>query len=138
MIFWIRRLVEAEAIYRQAPRSKGVLNWAQNRLGRPAWSYWPGPISTQYGPGFLPVASRTITHLCALACGPLTSFPSLLRLECLPSKLPYFLVESLNICTLTLWSSGHLESCSSRVLTLVGLHDLLPKCLMNVSRKSPL
>jgi hypothetical protein len=39
---------------------------------------------------------------------------------------------------LTLRSLGHSESCSSRVLTLVGLHDLLPKCLMNLSRKSPL
>jgi hypothetical protein len=37
---------------------------------------------------------------------------------------------------LKLRSSGHLESYSSRVLTLVGLHDPLPKCLMNLSRKS--
>jgi hypothetical protein len=69
------------------------------------------------------VASRAIPYLCALACGPLTSFPSRLRLESLLSKLRYFLVESLKICTLTLRSSGHLESCSSRVWTLVGLHD---------------
>jgi hypothetical protein len=97
-----------------------------------------GPFWPSLAPAFVPVVSCTIPHLCALACGPLTSFSSRLRLECLPSKLRYFLVESLKICTLTLQSSGHLESCSSHVLTLVGLHDLLLKCFMNLSRKSPL
>jgi hypothetical protein len=123
-----------------AARSKGVSNQARNGLGRSAQARWPGsaPVSS-------PVASHVIPYLCALACGPLmsfcgplTSFPSRLRLESLLSKLHCFLVKSLKICTLTLRSSGHLESCSSRVLTLVGLHDLLPKCLMNLSRKSPL
>jgi hypothetical protein len=33
---------------------------------------------------------------------------------------------------------GPLTSCSSCVLTCAGLHDLLLKCLMNLSRKSPL
>jgi hypothetical protein len=99
-------------------------------LGRPAWA--------RFGPIFSPVASRVIPYLCALACGTLMSFSSWLRLESLLSKLHCFLVESLKICKLTLQSSGHLESCSSRVLTLVGLHDLLPKCLMNLSRTSPL
>jgi hypothetical protein len=75
--------------------------------------------------GSAPVASRVIPYLCALACGPLMSFPSRLRLESLLSKLHHFLVEPLKICTLTLRSSGHLESCSLCVLTLVGLHDLL-------------
>jgi hypothetical protein len=83
-------------------------------------------------------ASRVIPYLFALVCGPLTSFPSRLRLESFLSKPRRFLVESLKTCTLTLRSSGHLDSCSSRVLTLVGLHDLLPKCLVNLSRKSPL
>jgi hypothetical protein len=45
-------------------------------------------------------------------------------------------LESLKTCTLTLRSSGHLESCSSRVFTCDGIHDLLLKCLMNLSRKS--
>jgi hypothetical protein len=85
-----------------------------------------------------PVASRVIPYLCALACGPLTSFPSRFRLESLPCKLRCFLIESLKTCTLTLRSSGHLESCSSRVLTCDGLHDILLKCLMNLSRKSSL
>jgi hypothetical protein len=79
-----------------------------------------------------------IPYLCALACGPLTSFPSQLRLESLLCKLRCFLVWSLKTCTLTLRSLGHLESCSSCVLTLVGLLDLLPKCLVNLSRMSPL
>jgi hypothetical protein len=93
-------------------------------------------------PGSAPVsslvASHVIPYLCALACGPLTLFHSRLRLESLLCKLRCFLVESLKTCTLTLRSSGHLESCSSRVLTLVGLHDLLPKCLVKLSRKSHL
>jgi hypothetical protein len=77
----------------------------------------PGPaglglIWPSSAPTFVLVASLMIPHLCALACGPLTSFPSRLRLKCLPSKLRCFLVESLKICMLTLRSSGHLESCS--------------------------
>jgi hypothetical protein len=105
-----------------AARSKGAPNRARNGLSSAT--------------AFVPVASRAIPYLCALACGPLTSFPLRLRLESLPSKPHCFLVESLKICMLTLRSLGHLESCSSCVLTLVGLHDLLPKCLMNLSRKS--
>jgi hypothetical protein len=109
------------------------MGWAGRPRSAGPGPFWPGsaPISS-------PVASRAIPYLCALACGPLTPFPSQLRLESLLSKLRCFLVESLKICTLTLRSLGHLESCSSRVLTLVELHDLLPKCLMNLSRKSPL
>jgi hypothetical protein len=87
----------------------------------------PGPFRPGSAPVFSPVASRVIPYLCALACGPLTSFPSRFRLESLPCKLRCFLVESLKTCTLTLRSSGHLESCSSRVLTCDGLHDLLLK-----------
>jgi hypothetical protein len=128
MIGSMWRSTKAEAINRRTPRAKGAPNWAQNGLvGQPR----SAPVSS-------PVASRVIPYLCALACGPLTSFPSRLRLESLLSKLRCFLVESLKTCTLTLRSSGHLESCSSRALTLVGLHDLLPKCLENLSRKSPL
>jgi hypothetical protein len=70
-----------------------------------------GPFWLGSALAFSPVASHAIPHLCALACGPLMSFPSRLRLECLPSKLRCFLVESLKICMLTLRSSGHLESC---------------------------
>jgi hypothetical protein len=98
----------------------------------------PGPFWAGSGPCSSLVASCMIPYLCALVCGPLTSFPSRLRLESLLCKLRCFLVESLRTCMLTLRSSGHLESCSSCVLTLVGLHDLLPKCLVNLSRKSPL
>jgi hypothetical protein len=124
------RRTEAEAINRRTPRAKGAPNRAWSGLGRSA--------QARFDPDFSPVASRVIAYLCVLACGPLTLFPSWLKLESLLSKLRCFLVESLNTCTLTLRSSCHLESCSSRVLTLVGLHDLLPKCLVNLSRKSPL
>jgi hypothetical protein len=131
---WMWRLAEAEAINRQAPRAKG---------GAEPGPEWAGPIGPDpFRPGSArvssPFASCMIPYLCALACGPLTSFPSQLRLESLLCKLRCFVVESLKTCTLMLRSSGHLESCSSRVLTLVGLHDLLTKCLVNLSRKSPL
>jgi hypothetical protein len=129
------RPAEAETIYRQAPRAK------RGREPSPEWAgpVGPGrPTQAHFGPVCSPVASRVIPYLCALACGPLTSFPSRIRLESLPCKLRCFLVESLKTCTLTLLSSGHLKSCSSRVLTCDGLHDLLLKCLMNLSRKSPL
>jgi hypothetical protein len=106
--------------------------------GRPARPAGPGPFRPGSAPVSSPVASRVIPYLCALACGPLTSFHSRLRLESLLCKLHCFLVESLKTYTLTLRSSGHLESCSSRVLTCDVLHDLLLKCLMNLSRKSSL
>jgi hypothetical protein len=79
-----------------------------------------GPFWPNSAPASSRVVSRVIPYLCALACGPLALFPSQLRLECLPSKLRCFLVESLKICKSMLRSSGHLESCSSRVLTLIG------------------
>jgi hypothetical protein len=37
---------------------------------------------------------------------------------------------------LILQSLGHLESCSLRVLTCVGLRDLIIKCSMNSTQKS--
>jgi hypothetical protein len=131
---WMWRPAEAEAINRQAPRAK--------RGTEPSLE-WAGPVGPgPFHPGSAPVsslvASCMIPYLCALACGPLTLFPSQLELESLLCKLRCFLVESLKTCMLTLRSSGHLESCSSRVLTLVGLHDLLPECLVNLSRKYPL
>jgi hypothetical protein len=134
---WMWRPAEAETIYRQAPRAK------QEREPGPEWAGpvgrgRPGPFRPGSAPVCSPVSSRMIPYLCALACGPLTSFPSRFRLESLPCKLRCFLVESLKTCTLTLRSSGHLESCSSRVLTCDGFHDLLLKCLVNLSRKSPL
>jgi hypothetical protein len=106
-------------------------------VGRPRPA-GPGPFRLGSAPVCSPVASRVIPYLCALACGPLTSFPSRFRLESFPCKLRCFLVESLKTCTLTLRSSSHLESCSSRVLTCDGLHDLLLKCMVNLSRKSTL
>jgi hypothetical protein len=131
---WMWRPAGAETIYRQTPRAKG---------GCEPGPEWAGPASPgPFRPGSAlvssPVASHVIPYLCALACGPLTLFPSRLRLESLLCKLRCFLVESLKTCTLTLRSLGHLESCSSRVMTCDGLHDLLLKCLMNLSRKSSL
>jgi hypothetical protein len=135
---WMWRPAETETIYRQTPREKGGANRAQSGLGGRPRPTDPGPFWPGSAPVCSPVASRVIPYLCALACGPLTSFPSRFRLESLPCKLRCFLVESLKTCTLTFRSSGHLESCSSHVLTCDELHDLLPKCLVNFSRKSPL
>jgi hypothetical protein len=135
MIGSMWRPTTVEAINRRTPRAKGGSNRARSGLGWSAQASQPRPVSV---PVSSPVGSRMIPYLCALACGPYTSFPSRLRLESLLAKLHCFLVESLKTCTLTLRSSGHLESCSLRVLTPVGLHDLLPKCLVNLSRKSPL
>jgi hypothetical protein len=131
---WMWRLVEAEAINRQASRAKGGAEPSPEWVG----PVGPGPFRPGSVPVSSPVASCMIPYLCALACGPLTSFPSRLRLGSLLCKLRCFLAESLKTCTLALRSSDHLESCSSRVLILVGLHDLRPKCLVNLSRKSPL
>jgi hypothetical protein len=120
-------------LWQKGARTRPGVGWA----GRPKLA-GPGPFQHGSAPGCSPVASRVIPYLCALACGPLTLFPSRFRLESLPCRLRCFLVESLKTCTLMLQSSGHLESCSSRVLTCDGLHDLLLKCLVNLSRKYPL
>jgi hypothetical protein len=64
---------EAEAINRQAPRSKGGANRARNRPGRPAWADRPRPVSAWFGPVSLPDASQSIVDLLPYACGPLTS-----------------------------------------------------------------
>jgi hypothetical protein len=55
--------------------------------------------------------------------------------DVLSSKLLYLPSESPEFCAFTLWSLGHLESCSPRVLTCSGLHDLLTKCSLNFSQK---
>jgi hypothetical protein len=51
---WMWRPVEAETIYRQAPRVKGSTNRACSGLGRSAQAKWPRPISARFGPGLLP------------------------------------------------------------------------------------
>jgi hypothetical protein len=75
----------------------------------PEWArpVGPGPFRPSSAPFSSPVASHMIPYLCALACGPLMSFPSQLRLVSLLSKLRGFLVESLKICMLMLRSLGH-------------------------------
>jgi hypothetical protein len=138
MICSMWRRTEEEAINRRTPREKGVPNRARSGLGRSAQDGLPRPISARFGHGFIPDCfSRDSLFVCTCMWA-LDVVPSRLRLESSLSKLRCFLVESLKTCTLTLQSSGHLESCSSHVLTLVGLHDLLRKCLVNLSRKSPL
>jgi hypothetical protein len=127
-----RQFIDKHLGQKGARTGPGV-GWA----GRPRPAV-PGPFRPGSAAVCSPVASRVIPYLCALACGTLTSFPSRFRLESLPCKLRCFLVESLKTCALTLQSSGHLESCSPRVLTCDGLHDLLLKCLVNLSRKSTL
>jgi hypothetical protein len=54
---WMWRPAEAEAINRQAPRAKGVVNRHENKLGRPAWADQPGPFSVGFDPDSLLDAS---------------------------------------------------------------------------------
>jgi hypothetical protein len=90
--WWINSFVafgQGAIIAREAARSKGVSNRAQNGLGRSARAGRPRP---GLAPVSSPVASRAIPYLCALACGPLTLFPSRLRLEsCYPSFAIFWL-----------------------------------------------
>jgi hypothetical protein len=129
---------EAEAINRQTLRSKGGANRARNRPGRPAWADRPRPVLAWFGPVSLPDASRSVVDLLPYACGPLTSSSPWFRQSSLSCKLQHLLSRSLEFSGFMLRSLGPLESCSWGVLTCVGLHDLLLKCLMNLSRKSPL
>jgi hypothetical protein len=118
MICSMWRPTAAEAINRWTPREKGAPNRAKNPWADPNKPADLGPFWAGSGPSSSPIASCMIPYLCALACGPLTSFRSRLRFESLLCKLCCFLVESLKTCTLTLRSSGHLESCSLRVWLL--------------------
>jgi hypothetical protein len=126
---WMWRPVEAEAINRRAPRSKGGAIRARKRLGRPA--------QARFGPISLPDASRSIVDLLPYACGPLTSSSPRFWQSSLSRKLQHLLSSFLEFSGFMLQFLGHLESCSWCVLTCVGLHDRLLKCLMNLSRKSP-
>jgi hypothetical protein len=92
MIRSMLRWTEVEAINRRTPRAKGAPNRARSGLGWSAQAGRPRLVSAQFDPSFSLIASRVIPYLCALACGPLTSFPSRLRLESLLSKLCCFLV----------------------------------------------
>jgi hypothetical protein len=83
---WMWRPAEAETIYRQTPRAK------RGCEPGPKWAgpVSPGPFQPGSAPVCSPVAFCVIPYLCALACGPLTSFPSRFRLESLPCKLRCF------------------------------------------------
>jgi hypothetical protein len=114
---------------------RGGANWARNRPSRPAWADRPRPISAQFGPVSLPDASRSIVDLLPSAGGPLMSSSPRFRWSSLSCKLQHLPFRSPEFCAFTLWSLSHLESCSPRVLTFAGLHDLLTKCSLNFSRK---
>jgi hypothetical protein len=92
MIGSMWRRTEEEAINRRKSREKGALNRARNgRAGRPRPA-GSGPFQPGSAPVSSPVSSRVIPYLCALACGPLTSFPSWLRLNsCYPSFVVFWL-----------------------------------------------
>jgi hypothetical protein len=79
------RRTEEEAINRRTPSKGGAepgLEWA-GPVGPCPFQLGSAPVSS-------PIASGMIPYLCALACGPLTSFPSRLRLESLLCKLRCF------------------------------------------------
>jgi hypothetical protein len=116
---------------------KGDANRDRISLGRPSWADWPRPIFARFGPVSLPNASRSIVDLLPYACGPLTSSSPQFGQSSLSRKLQHLLSRSLEFHGFMLRSLDPLESCSWCVLTCVGLHDRLLKCLMNLSRKYP-
>jgi hypothetical protein len=131
------RPTEAEAIYRETPRSNGVMNRARNRQGQAAWTDRPRPVSARFGPVSLPDASRSIVDLLPSTCGPLTSSSPRFRKSSLSRKLQHLLFSSLEFYGFMLWSLGHLESCSSCILTCAELHDLLIYCSLNFPGSAP-
>jgi hypothetical protein len=72
-----------EAINRQAPRAKGCRTGPETPWADPNRLDGPGPFWAGSGPSSSPVASCMVLYLCALSCGPITSFPSQLRHESL-------------------------------------------------------
>jgi hypothetical protein len=109
---WMWRPAEAEAINRQAPRSKGGANQARNRPSRPAWADRPRLVLARFGPILLPDASLSIVDLLPYACGPLTLSSPRFRHSSLSRKLQHLLSRSLEFYGFMLRSLGPLESCS--------------------------
>jgi hypothetical protein len=92
----------------------------------------PWPISSPVHSPMLLVSSRTST---LLHVGPWHHFPyDLDKGTCRP-RFNIFCPSPRSFTPS--WSLDHLESCSLRVLSFVGLHDVLTRCLMNFTRKSP-
>jgi hypothetical protein len=95
----------------------------------------PGPFWAGSGPYSSPVASCMIPYFCALACGPLTSFPSRLRLESLLCKLHCFsgwVPKDLHVDASVLGSFGVmfivcLDSCRASWSYSKVLGELIPK-----------
>jgi hypothetical protein len=127
---------QRQFIYKHLGKKRDA-NRARIRLDRPAWADRPRPILVRVGPVSLPDASWSIVDLLPYACGPLTSSSPCFGQSSLSRKLQHLLSRSLEFHGFMLRSLDPLESCSWCVLTCVGLHDRLLKCLMNLSRKSP-
>jgi hypothetical protein len=103
---WMWRPAEAEAINKQAPRSKGGANRARNGLGRMALADRTRLVSARFGPVSLLDASRSIVDLLPYACGPLTSSSPWVRQSSLSRKLQHLLSRSLEFSGIILWSVG--------------------------------
>jgi hypothetical protein len=109
---WMWQPAEAEAINRQAPRSKEGANWARKCPGRPAWADRPRPFLARFGPVSLPDASQSIVDLLPYACGPLTSSSPRFRQSSLSRKLQHLLSRSIEFSgfmlrSWALWSHVH-------------------------------
>jgi hypothetical protein len=59
---------EAEAIYRETPRSKGIANRARKPLGRSDWVGRPRPFLGQFGPIFVLAGHLGILDIAPLMC----------------------------------------------------------------------
>jgi hypothetical protein len=70
MICSMWRHTTEEAINRRTPRAKGAPNRARSGLGWSPSPASPGPFRPGSAPVSSSVASRVISYLCALACGP--------------------------------------------------------------------
>jgi hypothetical protein len=124
------------SIVRMAARSKGVTG-AQNGSGRPAWADRPGPISAQSAAYFARCWFPSLldpSPLCMWAL--VVSFsPSWTKLLVRQDSALFWLGPQ-SLSSSRVWSLGFLESSLLQCMTCTGLHGLVTRCLMNLSRKS--
>jgi hypothetical protein len=122
-------------ITRSNPSPKQSPNHHKNGLSRSAWAGRPRVFLARFGPIFRGRASLAIVSFCLLDCVAFWCLYPCEWLDVLSSEPLYLPCKSPKFYAFTLWSLGHLESCSPWVLTCAGLHHLLAKCSLNFSRK---
>jgi hypothetical protein len=114
-----------------------VADWASKRagsanLGRPAWAHF-SPVRCLLLLVLVPESSRSFPLLHVRPCRQFLS--ELDEAPCL-ARFNTFLAWSSEFVIFSGWVPGLFESCSLHCLTCTGLHGLVMRCLMNLSRKS--